>query len=161
MQRQLLFVEVARDVIGGGLANQVRLLGDVGDERTARFGHDLQGFRTGVDGGDFHVFIASGLFQRLDNTDCRLIPAGHVNCVELTFRVLAQQFEGFLPRVFRGVGKLFGQLRLNNMNIRVIFKDIFPLVVTNAANTQGAGECVKYRDVAFAAQLIGHITTNG
>ena len=81
--------------------------------------------------------------------------------VEFAFWILAQQFEGFLTRIFRRVGKLLGQLRLNNVNIRIILEDIFPLVITNAANTQGAGECVKYRNVAFAAQFIGHIATNG
>jgi hypothetical protein len=33
---------------------------------------------------------------------------------------------------------------LDNMNIRVILKDIFPLIVTNSANTQRAGERIKY-----------------
>ena len=74
-----------------------------------------------------------------------------MDSVQFAFRILAEQLEGFLTRIFRGVGKLFGQLRLNNMNIRIILKDIFPLVVADAANSQRAGERIKYRNVAFAA----------
>ncbi len=68
----------------------MRLLRDVSHERAAGLRHDLQGLRTGVDGRHFHVFIATGLFQRLDDADGRLIPAGDMDGVQFAFRVLAE-----------------------------------------------------------------------
>ena len=90
MHRQFLTGKVAGHVVGGGLANQMRLLRDVSHKRTAGLCHDLQRLRTGVDGRHFHILITAGLFQCLDDTDGRLIPAGDMDGVQFAFRILAE-----------------------------------------------------------------------
>ena len=161
MRADLLAIQVASQVLDGDRGDEPRLLCDVGLEGAALLHHDLERVRAGVEGRD-HDLGAPGFLECLDHADGRLVPAGHVDRLQLALGVLLEQGKGLLTGILRSVRELLGQLGLEDGDVRVLLVEHrLPGVVADATEAEGLAECVEHRHGALAADGLGHQLAGG